>query len=315
MPEPGGSIPAAAPDQSCGRILLTGASSALGQFLSDELRQRGGAQDLCPTFRSTPPPGARGSAMDLRRADAIDQVVGEFRPSLVLHVASVRGDAATCRAVNEAGTRDLLAACSRLREPPAVLFVSSSAVYGAGDGRPLAETATLSPVGAYGASKAAAEELVRLYGSRRGARVHVVRPFNLIGPRLRPGTAPADFAQRLVAIRRGEASPEIHVGALDAVRDFVDVRDAARACLDIALAPNQAPPVCNVASGHGVAIRTILEKMIQVTGVRVTVRSAGERRAASTVPAQIGDTDLLRRSTGWRAAYELDRSIRDQLDS
>jgi GDP-4-dehydro-6-deoxy-D-mannose reductase len=147
---------------------------------------------------------------------------------------------------------------------------------------------------------------------RRGElRVTVARPFNLVGPGLRPGFAPSDFVAQACAIRDGRSGPELRVGDLTPRRDFVDVRDAVRAYVALLERADLAGRAFNVATGRAVAVRSVLDLALAATGVSAAVAVDPARVRAVDVPEQAGDPGALREATGWSAAIPLERSIAD----
>jgi GDP-4-dehydro-6-deoxy-D-mannose reductase len=246
----------------------------------------------------------------------VGAVVEWARPDTVFHLAGESGpEADACFSINLDGTRHLLEACERLKPAPTVLVVSSAAVYGltAPEESPVRESTPLRPLTAYGASKAAAE-IFALTLHRRGLlRVAVARPFNLVGPGLRPGLAPSDFMAQASAIRAGRAAPEIRVGSLEPRRDFVDVRDAALAYVAIAVTRSCAGQAWNVASGHPVGISDLLTAILRVTGVEARVVQDPARLRAVEVPEQVGDASALTIATGWSPRVTLEESLRDMV--
>jgi GDP-4-dehydro-6-deoxy-D-mannose reductase len=235
-------------------------------------------------------------------------------PALVFHLAGISSpDRDRCFAVNLEGTRHLLAAAAALSPPPAVLLVSSAAVYGRirPEENPVRETTPLRPASPYGESKAAAEELA--LGHHRAGRVPVVivRPFNLIGPGLPRGLAPADFVAEAARVRRGEGEPVARVGALTPRRDFVDVRDAVRAYTLLAEHPEARGRAFNVGTGHPVAIGDLLEAILSAAGVTARVETDPARLRSDDVEEMVADTGALRDLTGWRPEIPLADSLRE----
>jgi GDP-4-dehydro-6-deoxy-D-mannose reductase len=261
------------------------------------------------------PPGLEYVRADLSDRAQAHELARAARPDLVFHLAGATSvEADLCYAINLDGTRHLLEACAGLPAPPIVLVVSSAAVYGLTrpEESPVREETPLRPVTAYGASKAAAE-VHALSLHRRGAlRVVVVRPFNLVGPGLREGFAPSDFVRQALAIRAG-APPEVRVGDLDPRRDFLDVRDAARAYLQLAGTAAAWGGVFNVASGRPVAIRDLLERVLRIAGVEARVVHDPARAGRVEVAEQVGDAGALARATAWSARLTLDESLRDMI--
>ncbi len=105
--------------------------------------------------------------------------------------------------------------------------------------------------------------------------------------------------------RTGEQAPAVHVGNLSAIRDFLDVRDIARAYIAM-LDVHECAPLVHVCSGEGISLQAALDGMLQLASVRVDVVQDPERMRPNDVPVIIGDCSLLKRLTGWerRESYE-----------
>ena len=294
-----------------GPLLLTGANSASGQHFLALLDAVSRAQ-VKPTDLLAP---AGGIAADLTDPAAARALVEAVRPAAVLHLAGTAArDEATATAVNVTATRNLLDALVAAGRRVRFVFVSSAAVYGATppEASPLPEETPLAPVGAYGRSKAEAEAAVR--GAGDPVTATVLRPFNLVGPGLRDGLVPVDFARRVLAVKRGEAPPEIRVGNLSPVRDFVDVRDAARAYL-AALAPEAPAGTWNVATGVGLSIADLLGELLAAAGVEARVVEDPALVRPVDAPHVTGDPAAIRRALGWSPGIPRDRSLADLLAS
>jgi GDP-4-dehydro-6-deoxy-D-mannose reductase len=299
------------------RVLVTGAGSFTARHLIPPLAADPRVTEVWGTDRVAQAPASiRWVPADLEDAAAVRALVRAARPHRVIHLAGVASpDADRCFAVNLAATRRLLEACAEAPDCPAVLLVSSAAVYGLTrpEESPLAETTPLRPITAYGASKAAAE-IAALTLHRRGVLpVTVARPFNLVGPGLRAGLAPADFVAQARAIRDGRAEAVLRVGDLTPRRDFVDVRDVARAYVDLLFHDDLRGRAFNVATGRAVPIRTLLELTLAAAGVRAEIATDPARLRPVEVIEQAGDPAALRAAVGWEAEVPLERSLRDML--
>jgi len=103
------------------------------------------------------------------------------------------------------------------------------------------------------------------------------------------------------------------VGNLDAVRDFTDVRDMVRAYW---LAVQSARPgeVYNIATGNGITIRAMLDKLIALAHVEVRVETDPARLRPSDVEVLIGDSSKFRGDTGWEPRIPFDQTLADLLD-
>lgn len=299
------------------RILVTGAGSFTARFLLEALAGPDSGNLVTGTdLAATGPAGIDWVAADLTDREAVRHAVAKASPQQVFHLAGiVSADADRCFAVNLEGTRNLLDACARLPSPPAVLVISSAAVYGLSrpDESPVIETTPLRPVSPYGASKAAME-MAALSLHRQGRLpVTVARPFNLVGPGLTPGLAPSDFAAQVRAIRNGGAGQVLRVGNLAPRRDFVDVRDAVRAYMALAAEPGCRGGVYNVGTGRAVTIRALLDGLIAAAGITVRVEPDPARVRAVDVEEQVADLTAIRRALGWEPSVPLADSLRDMV--
>ena len=298
------------------KILVTGARSFTAGHLLPLLEGRG---EIFGTDLEGPETGGvRLLPADLTDAGAIVEVMREARPDLILHLAGVSGTKPDlCMAVNLEGTRNVFRALNVLATAPRVVVVSSAAVYGRirPEETPVNESTPLRPAGPYGESKAKAEQVARDAHNQGLARVVIVRPFNLVGPGLPRGLAPSDFAAEVLRVKRGEGDAVVRVGALTPTRDFVDVRDAARAYLLAAEHPDAYGKVWNVGRGEGTSIRDLLERLLRLAGVTASVQTDTDRLRAVDVPEMVADVRALTRLVSWRPEITLDQSLVDLLQS
>jgi GDP-4-dehydro-6-deoxy-D-mannose reductase len=295
------------------RVLVTGAASFTALHLRPLLARDAKVTVIATDRAGAPGGGAELQRLDLRDEDAVRALVAQARPDLVFHLAGVAGrDDALCWSVNLGGTRHLLDACAALRAETRVVLVSSAAVYGLTrpEENPVREDTPLRPVTAYGASKAAAE-LAGLSMHRRGSlHVKVARTFNLIGPGLGLGFAPSDFMARAAQWRGRPGPHEIAVGALEPSRDFVDVRDAARAYVLLGRGEDGWGEAYNVATGRPVRIRDLFDAVAVACGVQARPVEDPARRRIEVLE-QVGDAGRLRALTGWRPEVPLEASLAD----
>lgn len=223
-------------------VLLTGASGFIGRHALAELLERGHHVETW-SRRAT-------ASIDVRHEPRVADLLeprsfGERRASwdAVLHLAAHAVPhvpwTESMRDENVAACRNLL---EHVREhaPRARFVLASTAAVYASSRAPTDEGAPLGPRGLYGASKLACEELAR----SSGLECSIARLFNHIGPEMPAGLAVSDLCER---IARGD-DPLVMHGA-DSTRDFLDVREGARALATIVEAPRTG--TWNVGSGVG----------------------------------------------------------------
>jgi GDP-4-dehydro-6-deoxy-D-mannose reductase len=253
---------------------------------------------------------------DLRNAGDLAAVLSTEDPDAVIHCAAALRDESLSDLLdsNVHGATALFEAIGTHRSPadhPRVVFVSSGSVYGVSDGRsaPRSESDLCEPVDLYAATKRFSEDLALISASLVGAPTVVARVFNLLGP----GLQPRHFASKVVHLLADHACgapvPDIPVGRLDTVRDFIDVRDAAEAL--VVLARSGIPGMrYNIASGDPTVMSVVLDHLLTLTDDPPSVSALPPR--ALDVPALWADVSALS-DLGFRPAYALEHSLDDMF--
>ncbi|MDD1667405.1 MAG: NAD-dependent epimerase/dehydratase family protein [Methanomicrobiales archaeon] len=301
------------------RILVTGAGGLAGRAMVRHLLGPEGDREVTGIFRrNLPPPSDRFTPVKLDLLDREKTLarVREAEPGIILHLAGVNhGTLEELLGGNVVATRNLLDAACALRVPPRVLVTGSSSEYGYAGAGPIAESAPLRPVGPYGVSKAAEDLLARSYAAVRQLPVAVIRPFNLIGPGQPETYLCGKIARQVTEIEEGRRE-EIALADLVSRRDFVDVRDLARACRDLAGLPDFgdrcAGLAFNAGSGKDHSVAEVLDLVRKITGKRYPVLLP-EKEPRIAVPSQRSDNSLITATCGWRPAISLTQSLRDML--
>jgi GDP-4-dehydro-6-deoxy-D-mannose reductase len=259
---------------------------------------------------------------DLLDPASVLACVAAVKPDLVVNAAGAASvgrsweHPAETFAVNATGVLHLLEAVTREAPSAHVLCISSADVYGVREESelPLSEGLEPRPVTPYGASKTAMEVLCGQYGRARGLRIGIARLFNLIGPGQSARFAVPSFARRIAAAERaGESEVDLALGNVGALRDFVDVREGARALVE--LSQQEFRGTYNLCSGQGTTIADLVEELIRQARIPVAVRQDPGLERPADPPALVGDPALLRKATGFRAETPLARTLGDVLDS
>jgi len=294
------------------RALVTGADGFVGRHLVAHLIDAGDE-----VVEGIGPSGRRADErhpIDVRDPGEVARLVDSIQPTAIYHLAAVAygpdaaADLSTALAITVSGTINVLEAASRCRVPPTVLITGSSEVYGAPPVERIDEGTTTRPVNLYGATKVAQEAVGLAFGRVHALPVIATRSFNHIGAGQRESFAVASFARQLADIRGRRRPPALRVGNLDPIRDFTDVRDVVRAYR--ALVEGQHAGIAvNVASGVGVSVREMLERLIAVSGRTVTIDVDAARIRPNDPPSIVGDASLLRRLTGWTPMIPLEETL------
>ena len=177
-------------------------------------------------------PAAGFAEVDLRDGD-LDAVLGDFRPDVVVHEAAQASVPASVHDpvydanVNVVGTVRLLEAARKCGTRKVIYAATGGAMYGTPQYLPIDERHPVEPMSPYAASKAAAEQYLRVYQSLYGLSYTSLRYANIYGPRQDPsGEAGviAIFTNKMLAGQQ----PIVNGPGTDQ-RDYVYVGDVARA--------------------------------------------------------------------------------------
>jgi GDP-4-dehydro-6-deoxy-D-mannose reductase len=262
--------------------------------------------------------------LDVADVEGMRALVASAAPEAITHLA---GGSITSEADRDpekalhthvGGVVAVVEAARLLPTPPAILVVSSAAVYGPSEsGGPLAESSALAPRDSYGLLKLAGESVASAAAARSGMRLAVARPFGHVGPGQAPVSAVGAFARRVAAVRRRETDV-VSVGNLDVVRDIGDVRDVVRAyrlIVEGLVSGDIGRPVgvFNVATGNGVSLRKVLDLLCRLAGVAPEIRVDADLVRADDPPRVIGDATKLTQALGWRPQRSLEETLRDVL--
>lgn len=298
------------------RVLITGDTGFVGTVLQQRAAARHEDGFTVVPFID-PETGARA---DLRDSGSVMRAVEAAKPDSVIHLAAIAAPREARNApeiawdVNFSGTRRLANAILQKAPQARMVFAGSSEAYGLAfnDSRfPLPETVAPRPGSVYGATKAAAEIALRQM-ALDGLDVVCFRPFNHTGPGQTADYAVPAFARQIAAIAAGLQPPVVRTGNLEALRDFLDVRDVADFYLDAATGrAGKRGEIYNIARGNPVAIRWLLDRLIEIAGINVTVETDPAIYAVPDVPVASGDTQKTAAEFGRELRYDISETLVD----
>jgi UDP-glucose 4-epimerase len=258
---------------------------------------------------------------DIRDSAKFEEVLTTYRPYGVIHTAALKAVGESMEkadeyfAVNFHATTKMLELVSKhgIRN---FIFSSTAAVYGAPDhSNPIKEDDPKNPISPYGASKLAAEAEVVKFLSIPGNHGTSLRFFNVVG------TAAYELldnsVENLVPIvinklNAGE-SPVIYGTDYPTpdgtcVRDYVDVRDIARAHLASADSLSILPQAMNVGTGSGSSVRDVIKFISDASGKREVLAFEQDRRLGDSA-SLCADASLIKTTIGFLSVYSLKASV------
>jgi UDP-glucuronate 4-epimerase len=309
------------------RVVLTGGAGFIGSHVLQALLHRGASVAVVDDLNDFYDPAEK--RRNLAEADPDGRsalLLGDIRddaswegaaaaigrPTHVVHLAARAGVRPSLLApdlyhsVNVSGTERAVAWALAWGGVPTIV-ASSSSIYGDDNPVPFAEDATPRPISPYGASKVAAEAVLRRARDAHGLPTVALRFFTVYGPRQRPDLAIRSFTTRLL---RGE--PLTLFGDGSAARDHTHVDDIVRGVLAVLDRLDQGQPLApayNLGSDRAISLTDLVARIEHATGRRATLTYA---------PVQDGDVRrtwadlrLAERDLGYRPQVDLRRGLDD----
>jgi nucleoside-diphosphate-sugar epimerase len=299
-------------------VLVTGGAGFIGSNVVNELVERGYSVVILDSFET-------GTEDNLSQVDGDYRIIeGDIRDrdtvrsalkdvEYVIHEAAVTSvpgsvdEPALTSDVNCTGTAVVLEE-ARDAGVERVVVASSAAVYGDGT-PPLSEDDPVSPESPYALSKLWTEELAQQFHELHGLDTVALRYFNVYGPGQDADSEYAAVVPAFVSAAVGGEKPVVY-GDGEQTRDFVHVRDVARATVDAA--ESDATGVYNVASGTETSVNDLLETVLNEADAATEPRYETERKG--DIESSYADVSKIHDEIGFEASVGLHEGIRTVVE-
>jgi UDP-glucose 4-epimerase len=300
--------------------LVTGVAGFIGSHLAEALIARGedviGVDSFLDYYPRELKEANLSSLAGSPRFRLIEGPIQEMdlaplleKARVVYHLAAQAGVRASWGRDFSIYTDNNILATQRLLEaavqspPDALVYASSSSVYGDAKELPMSESIALRPVSPYGVSKLAVENLCYLYSINHRLPTVGLRYFTVYGPRQRPDMA---FHRLFSAARDAKEFPLYGDG--QQTRDFTYVSDAVEATLAAAKS-GRAGSVYNVGGGARVSLLEVIREIEDITGSKLRLRHEPSQKG--DMRDTYADTTAARRDLDYRPRV----SLREGLES
>ena len=294
------------------RIVLTGASGTLGgNFV--RLAARRSDLHILALLREQSRPPELGPNIECARVNfedraAVMKIINDYAPTTLVHCAATGMDFPKpvwfdLIRFNVDVTVNLCEAAAQLPECR-FIFVSTGLVYGR-QMRPLHEQDPVETLHPYGASKAAADLLVRAAAAEFGVPLTILRPFSFTGL--------GDDRNRLFpSLLRAAAAGEIlRLSPGDQLRDHCSARDIAGGILAALLTPHITPDarIFNLGSGQAAPLRDVVCRVVSELGLKLRL-DFGARGYGRHEPMHfVADIRNARTQLGWAPRHNLAHAV------
>jgi GDP-4-dehydro-6-deoxy-D-mannose reductase len=310
------------------KVLVTGVTGFAGSHLVDYMLERGdceiyGIQRWRSRTENIEHFAHRIKLLecDLRDATSTRDTLERVRPEWIFHLAAQSFVPTSWIAPTESLTTNVLAqvnlfeAVRHIGLKCRIQLACSSEEYGMvhPDEVPIRETNPLRPLSPYAVSKVTQDLLGYQYWMSWKVDSVRTRGFNHEGPRRGPVFVASDFAKQIADIEKGRRAPVVHVGNLEAQRDFTDVRDMVRAYW-LALEHCEPGEAYNICSGKAWRIRQVLDFLLSLAKMKIEVKQDPTRLRPSDVPVLLGDATKFIKVTRWQPTIPFERTLADMLE-
>jgi len=313
--------------------LLTGGAGYIGTHIADEFIRAGksvviydslyqGLESRIVYLRTHHKVEIPFIKADIRDYNELESVIRTHKIDGIVHTAALKAVGESMEKsdeyfqVNLEATTELIAIAKR-NNVKKFIFSSTAAVYGSPDSMdPCKEDGPKAPISPYGDSKYQAESAVTAFINTPGNHGTSLRFFNVVGaaaPELLDNSVENLVPIVLGKLNAGEAptifGTDYPTPDGTCIRDYVDVRDIARAHLAAADATTKLPETMNIGTGRGASVREIIKLVLDATKKSDTKVIEVERRAGD--PAFLcADVTLARSAMGFESKYSLEESVR-----
>ena len=320
------------------RALITGVTGMVGSHLLDYLirntdweitgliRWRSSTSNIQHHFNEN----YFKSRIKLIEGDLLDyqslvNVVKKSQPDFVFHLAAQSFPTTSFSIpiqtldVNILGTARLLEAIKfGSTSDPWIHICSSSEVFGRvkKEELPINEDNKFHPASPYSISKIGTDYLSAFYANAYSLKTISTRMFTHTGPRRGEVFAESSFAKQIALIELGIIEPKIHVGNLDSLRTWSDVRDAVRAYHMLLTKNPVAGEVYNIGGTFVCSIGEMLNYLVSISTFKGVIEIFKDDNLMRPLDAdlQIPDTTKFSNKTGWSTTISFEKTMFDLLE-
>lgn len=265
---------------------------------------------------------------DMERVFTNDKFDGVYHLGAQSHPPTSFADPEGTMLANVQGTKNIAEAIKNYQRDCALMFCSTSEVYGVVDEEkmPIDESCPLRPVNPYGLSKAISDVDVLGHATIKAEpydlAFFVTRAFSHTGLRRGKNFSISSDSYQLTRIKKGLQKPVISVGTLSSKRVVMDARDCVKAysmLMEKAIERDEKVigEAFNVGGDELFSMRELLDYQLEISGLKGKVEEYVNPKYVRPIdiPVQICNTGKLRDLTGWKPEISIvNQTLPELLD-
>lgn len=269
---------------------------------------------------------------DLNDQVSLCTVLNRVKPDYIFHLAAQSYPKTSFDSPIETMNTNILGTCRLLEAVrlcmqadeiynPVIHVCASSEVFGKipVDKKPetgIHEECPFHPASPYAISKVGTDLLGRYYAEAYGMTVMTTRMFTHTGPRRGDVFHESTFAKQIAMIEKGLIEPIVHVGNLDSLRTYADVRDAVRAYYMLVTINPIAGEYYNIGGNYTCTVGDTLHKLISLSTKKDVIKIVTDPERLRPIDAdlQVPDCRKFKEHTGWQPRISFDQTMEDLLN-
>lgn len=312
------------------KVLITGISGFVGSHLVDHLMDSKPNLSIYGTIRERSNLeylSGYSSRINLCNCEltdfsSVEQTLKEVKPDYLIHLAgqsSVAYSWSQPHSLFDVNVKSTINIFENIKNiglsDTRILIIGSSDCYGVIDTSNfnIPENYPLKPVSLYAITKAINEYYAYHYNLVYNLDIVLLRPFNHTGPRRPEKYALSGFAKQIAEIENSLREPNIYVGNLNVVRDFLDVRDVVVA-YHLALDKCKSGELYNICSGKGYKLKDLLEILLSLSDAKINVNISDKLSRRFDLQYIVGDNSKFVKETNWKIKYDIRDTLEDLLN-
>jgi len=299
-------------------FLLIGGSGFTGSFLIKEIKNRYSKSEIIVVDNQECCfDDIHYINCDLRKPERIYEVLKDVSPQYIFYLAGIFKSTRILLSL-QINTLVFTHICeyyvNDLKNLKGILTIGSSAQYGSIDrNKPFPDENTqCNPNSLYGHTKLMQEKIGLEYHRLYDIPVFLTRTVNIIGPGQSEDFVIPRILKQVVSSTKKGKKAIIELLNINAGRDFIDVRDAARSYLELINRPDLSGIVFNVGSGKVVFLMEIIEILKNLLDLDEIVIKAEKSEIPDIHALNCG---RIRQKLGWHPEIELPETIKDMINS
>lgn len=292
-------------DFSGKNVLVTGGAGFIGSTLVRQLVGEGANVTVLDNFLSGSRENLKGCEKDIKivegdiRDENLAGIFSKNGAEFVFNLAAMPYIPDCYKTpkdfmdINATGAMNVMFAVKKAGVKRVIQY-STSETYGTAQYVPMDESHPLNPQSTYAVAKVAADRLCFTLFHEQEIPVVILRQFNVFGPR---ETHRYIIPELISQLSKGST---LHLGNIDAKRDFTYVEDAARAAIELMKHKEAEGQVFNSGSGKCWSIKEMAEMLADIMKVK-SLKIEVEKQRLRPLDVQVLEANYFKlfRLTGW----------------